>query len=86
MVARFALQNAASVAGRMLTTEAMIAEKPEKKKDSALPPGSSPPPACRGGFEPKLLLKLSAYFFINSNLLPFCKIEFAQCVRSFRRF
>jgi chaperonin GroEL len=32
-VVRFALQNAASVAGLMLTTEAMIAEKPKKKKD-----------------------------------------------------
>jgi chaperonin GroEL len=31
-VVRFALQNAASVAGLMLTTEAMIAEKPAKKK------------------------------------------------------
>ncbi len=31
-VVRFALQNAASVSGLMLTTEAMIAEKPEKKK------------------------------------------------------
>ena len=31
-VVRFALQNAASVAGLMLTTEAMIADKPEKKK------------------------------------------------------
>jgi chaperonin GroEL len=30
-VVRFALQNAASVSGLMLTTEAMIAEKPEKK-------------------------------------------------------
>jgi chaperonin GroEL len=29
-VVRFALQNAASVSGLMLTTEAMIAEKPEK--------------------------------------------------------
>jgi chaperonin GroEL len=37
-VARFALQNAASVAGLLLTTEAMIAEKPEKKKASAMPP------------------------------------------------
>ncbi len=32
-VVRIALQNAASVAGMMITTEAMIAEKPEKKKD-----------------------------------------------------
>ena len=31
-VVRFALQNAASVSGLMLTTEAMITEKPEKKK------------------------------------------------------
>ena len=38
-VVRFALQNAVSVAGLMLTTEAMIAEKPEKKKKgSAAPP------------------------------------------------
>jgi len=38
-VVRFAIQNAASVAGLMLTTEAMIAEKPEKKKKgSAAPP------------------------------------------------
>ena len=38
-VVRFALQNAASVAGLMLTTEAMIAEKPKKKKAPAMPPG-----------------------------------------------
>jgi chaperonin GroEL len=31
-VVRFALQNAASVTGLMLTTEAMITEKPKKKK------------------------------------------------------
>jgi chaperonin GroEL len=37
-VARFALQNAASVAGLLLTTEAMVAEKPEKKKAPAMPP------------------------------------------------
>jgi len=29
---RFALQNAASVAGLMITTEAAIADQPEKKK------------------------------------------------------
>jgi chaperonin GroEL len=39
-VVRFALQKAASVAGLMLTTEAMIAEKPEKKKRGAILPGS----------------------------------------------
>ncbi len=39
-VVRYAIQNAASVAGLMLTTEAMIAEKPEEKKDMpAMPPG-----------------------------------------------
>jgi chaperonin GroEL len=31
-VTRFALQNAASVAGLLMTTDAMVAEKPEKKK------------------------------------------------------
>jgi chaperonin GroEL len=37
-VVRFALQNAASVAGLMLTTEAMITEKPKKKeKTPAMP-------------------------------------------------
>jgi chaperonin GroEL len=38
-VVRFALQNAASVAGLMLTTEAMITEKPKKKKALPTPPG-----------------------------------------------
>src|SRR4026209_2944625 len=43
-VVRFALQNAASVAGLMLTTEAIVAELPEKKKEAA----AGPPPR-RGG-------------------------------------
>jgi chaperonin GroEL len=34
-VTRFALQNAASVAGLLMTTEAMVAEKPKKEKSSA---------------------------------------------------
>ncbi|GBD27826.1 60 kDa chaperonin 5 [bacterium HR30] len=38
-VVRTALQNAASVAGLLLTTEAMVAEKPEEKKAPASPPG-----------------------------------------------
>ena len=39
-VVRYALQNAASVAGLMLTTEVMVAEKPEEKKDMPpMPPG-----------------------------------------------
>ncbi len=38
-VVRFALQNAGSVAGLMLTTEAMIAEKPEDKPEAGMPPG-----------------------------------------------
>ncbi len=39
-VVRYALQNAASVAGLMLTTEAMVAEKPDEKKEMpAMPPG-----------------------------------------------
>ncbi len=36
-VVRTALQNAASVAGLLLTTEALIAEKPEKKKGGGTP-------------------------------------------------
>jgi chaperonin GroEL len=43
-VVRTALQNAASVAGLLLTTEAMVAEKPEEK--SAAPPM---PPGGMGG-------------------------------------
>jgi len=38
-VERTALQNAASVAGLLLTTEAVVAEKPKKKKAPAGPPG-----------------------------------------------
>ncbi|MCU0564564.1 MAG: chaperonin GroEL [Desulfobacterales bacterium] len=37
-VVRFAVQNAASVSGLMLTTEAMITDKPEKKKKGASAP------------------------------------------------
>ena len=36
-VVRFALQNAVSVSGLMLTTQAMITDKPEKKKKTAVP-------------------------------------------------
>jgi chaperonin GroEL len=39
-VVRTALQNAASVASLLLTTEAMIAEKPEEKQAPAMPPGA----------------------------------------------
>ncbi|MDP6604343.1 MAG: chaperonin GroEL [Rhodospirillales bacterium] len=38
-VVRNAIQYAASVASLMITTEAMVAEKPEKKKEPAMPPG-----------------------------------------------
>ncbi|MDX2169982.1 MAG: TCP-1/cpn60 chaperonin family protein, partial [Deltaproteobacteria bacterium] len=43
-VVRTGLQNAASVAGMLLTTEALIAEKPEEK-----PAGPAMPPGGRGG-------------------------------------
>jgi chaperonin GroEL len=39
-VVRFALQNAGSVAGLMLTTEAMIAEKPSDTPEPAMPGGA----------------------------------------------
>ena len=38
-VARYALQNASSIAGLMLTTEALIADIPEEKAAPAGPPG-----------------------------------------------
>jgi chaperonin GroEL len=38
-VTRSALQNAASIAALFLTTEAVVAEKPEKEKAPAMPPG-----------------------------------------------
>ena len=38
-VVRFALQNAASVASLLLTTEAIVAEIPEKQKEPPMPPG-----------------------------------------------
>ena len=46
-VVRFALQNAGSVASLMLTTEAMIAEKPEEKE--AMPAGGAPGMGGMGG-------------------------------------
>ena len=38
-VVRSALQDAASIAGLLVTTEAMVAEKPEKKPASPMPGG-----------------------------------------------
>jgi chaperonin GroEL len=38
-VVRFAIQNASSIASLMLTTEAVVAEIPEKKKEPSMPPG-----------------------------------------------
>src|SRR5262245_34994896 len=42
-VTRTALQNAASIAGLMLTTEALVSEIPEEDKAPAGPPGGGPP-------------------------------------------
>ena len=38
-VSRIALQNAASIAGLLLTTEAIITDAPEKDKAPAMPQG-----------------------------------------------
>ena len=38
-VTRSALQNAASISGLLLTTEAIITEMPEKEKGGGMPPG-----------------------------------------------
>jgi chaperonin GroEL len=43
-VTRSALENAASIASMLLTTEALIAEKPEKEKSGGGPPGGGMPP------------------------------------------
>jgi chaperonin GroEL len=49
-VTRSALQNAASIAGMVLTTECLIADKPEEKKDApAMPGGGGMPGGMPGG-------------------------------------
>ena len=48
-VVRLALQNAASVASLMLTTQAMVAEKPEEKSDGGMPGGGAPGMGGMGG-------------------------------------
>ena len=45
-VVRIALQDAASVAGLLITTEAMVADKPEKKEAAA-----GGPPGGMGGMD-----------------------------------
>jgi len=50
-VVRYALQNAGSIAGLMLTTEALVAELPEKEDKSGGAPGGAPggmPPGMEG--------------------------------------
>ena len=47
-VVRSALQNAASVAGLMLTTECVISDKPEENAGAAMPPGGMPPGGMGG--------------------------------------
>ena len=42
-VTRSALQNAASIAGMLLTTESLVADIPEKEKNAGMPPGGMPP-------------------------------------------
>ena len=38
-VVRLAIQNAASVASLMITTQALVAEKPQKREVPPIPPG-----------------------------------------------
>jgi len=42
-VTRSALQNAASIGGMILTTECLITDKPEEKKEMGMSPGGMPP-------------------------------------------
>jgi chaperonin GroEL len=48
-VVRLALQNAASVASLMLTTQAMVAEKPEEKEPAMPGAGGAPGMGGMGG-------------------------------------
>ena len=48
-VVRIALEDAASIAGLLVTTEAMVAEKPEKKDMPAMPPGGMDGTGGMGG-------------------------------------
>ena len=41
-VTRSALQNSASIAAMVLTTEALVTDIPEKEKGPAMPPGGYP--------------------------------------------
>ena len=41
-VTRSALENAASISGLLLTTQAVITDKPEEDKAPAMPPGGMP--------------------------------------------
>ena len=52
-VTRSALQNAASIAGMVLTTEALVAERPEKDKQHSMgmPPGGMPGMGGMGGMD-----------------------------------
>ena len=45
-VTRIALQNAASIAGLLLTTDCLVSEKPKDKDEMAMPPGG---PGMGGG-------------------------------------
>ncbi|MCK4241326.1 MAG: chaperonin GroEL, partial [Candidatus Atribacteria bacterium] len=42
-VTRSALQNAASIGGMILTTECLVTDIPEEKKEMGMPPGGMPP-------------------------------------------
>ncbi len=49
-VTRSAVENASSIAAMVLTTEAMITDKPEPESASAMPPGGMDPMGGMGGF------------------------------------
>jgi len=47
-VTRSAVQNAASIGGMILTTECLVTDKPEEKKDMPMSPGGMPPGGMGG--------------------------------------
>src|SRR5690606_13506429 len=50
-VTRTALENAASVASLLLTTETVVADKPEKKEAGGMPGGGMPDMGGMGGMD-----------------------------------
>jgi chaperonin GroEL len=54
-VTRIALQNAASIAGLLLTTDCLVSEKPKKKDEMSMPPGGHGMGGGMGGMDSDMM-------------------------------